>query len=303
MKLYYIAAFQKLWDEEMYAKTFEALGHEVVRREERGFPNKYYIEDIKKERPDAVIFAKLLTDESPVELLHEIKKLGILTLSWTFDLFLGYYRENDVYGAAFFKADIVCTTDGGHDARWKEIGINHYTVRQGILDEQCFLGEKDWPMHDVIFVGTENPNHPYRYELCDFLAKHYDFKWYGRKNPDEVRSTKLNNLYANSKIVIGDSVPSPNYWSNRVYETLGRGGFMVYPWTEGIEKEYEPYKHFIPYHRGKFDELKQIIDYYLTDDEARKKIQLAAIEHSKKYHLVSMRCQKILELLAGGITG
>jgi len=130
----------------------------------------------------------------------------------------------------------------------------------------------------------------------EFLTSTYGdrFHWYGRTNTAEVRGEKLNDLY-NSAIVIGDSVYSPHYWSNRIYEVLGRGGFLIHPMIEGIEKEFKPFKHFIPYNHHDYKGLKEKIDYFLEHEEERDKIRMAGFAYCKKNHTLDNRCRQFLD--------
>ena len=76
MKIYYIGAFERLWDEECIAQSFEDCGCEVIRQEQRGYTNAQFIEEIKKHNPDIVLFAKLLIIGDGWELLKSIKELN-----------------------------------------------------------------------------------------------------------------------------------------------------------------------------------------------------------------------------------
>lgn len=298
MKIFFIAIFTRPWDEEQIAKGFEANGHTVLRHEERGYSNKEFLDEIEKQKPDIVLFTKLRINQQPDELISGIKKLGIPTVSWTFDLLAGHpARESRVRHFPFLKADYVFLTDGGHEEEYRRAGVNKFTLRQGINDQYCYMSESP-EKYDVVFVGTENQTFPYRQRLTKFLKETYGdrFTWIGRTDPFEARGHKLNELYASSKVVIGDCMYSDNYWSNRVYETLGRGGFMIHPRVKGIEEHYEPYKHFIPYDWGDFEGLKEKIDYFLEHKEERDRIRTSALEHTKQNHLWSIRCKEFIEL-------
>jgi glycosyltransferase involved in cell wall biosynthesis len=298
MKIYYIASFTKIWDEECIAQALENLGHEVIRREQK-HPNSFFLKEIEKHKPDFVFFAKLLIPENGFELLRKIKEMGVKTVSWTFDLYIGYAREYQLRTQAFWRADYVFTTDGGHQKEFGELGINHYVLRQGIYEPHAVIGKKRGEfMKDIVFVGTENRHYPKRQQLMERLSREFDFLWVGRYCPDTVRGLKLNDVYASAKIVIGDSVPSPNYWSNRIYETLGRGGFLLFPETRGLEKEYEIGKHLVTFKN--YDDLKRKIKYYLENDLERTKIQLAGFDFTRTNYTYEKRCQKIIEIVGGG---
>jgi spore maturation protein CgeB len=108
-----------------------------------------------------------------------------------------------------------------------------------------------------------------------------------------VRGLPLNELYSSTKIVVGDSQPSPHYWSNRLYETLGRGGFLLHPHTEGIETEFEDGKHLVLYDRNDLQDLYDKIDYYLSHDNARETIRRAGFVKGK--YTYKDRCRELMK--------
>ena len=294
-KIVYIGSFKNLWDEEGIARSFEKIGVDVVRISEDTFNEKEAWFKIELEKPDLVLFAKFKVLGNRDSFIRRLKEKRIKTASWTFDLYFGMRRGYKITRDPMFKTDYVFSPDGGNDKEFKEAGVKHHLLRQGIFDEYCYAGEKDQE-HDIIFVGCENRDWLPRIGLCKFLGDNFNFNWFGRFNTLEVRGDKLNNLYASAKIVIGDSVYSPYYWSNRLYETLGRGGFMFFPDIEGIRDEYKPYEHFIPYSLGNLKGLKEKIDYYLKRPKERERIGMAALEHTKENHTLINRCKQFCEI-------
>lgn len=291
MKISFIGSFKNKWDEEGIALSLEGLGVEVQRIDEAS-ARIQDIESIKKFNPDLVLFAKLKLPAGRSDFMRNLK---FQTASWTFDLYWGLRRQAFIYKDPIFKADYVFSPDGGNQKKFKEAGVNHKLLRQGIYKEYCYqLNRK--PEYEVIFVGSSNQQWPYRDILCDFLSKNYSFTWIGKKNTLECRGHDLNDLYAKAKVVVGDSVYSPYYWSNRLYETLGRGGFMMFPKIPGLEKEYIPYEHYIPYSMNNFTQLKEKIDYYLKESEKRKKISYMAMEYTKRFHTLDNRCQQLMNV-------
>ncbi len=186
---------------------------------------------------------------------------------------------------SFFKADYVFTTDNGHNHRFEELGINHKCVRQGIYKPECVLLPFQPIEHEIVFVGSRSPIYPSRSALAVKLKA----KWFGEKNTDEKRGMDLNELYAKSRIVIGDSFPSPHYWSNRVVETLGRGGFLIHKETEGLKEEYP---HIITYKDEK--DLLEKIEYYKTHEEERREIIIKNYEWVRDNYTMEKMCAKIL---------
>ena len=289
MKIAYIGNFNKLWDEEYIAQAFEQLGHQVLRIPERLPKIEVQLDQFE---PDVVLWAKFQVMK-PQFILDYCKQKGIKTVCWVWDLYWGYQREYIVKNGHMFRADLVFTSDGGHEDRWKELGINHKCIRQGIREEECYK-EWDEKEYDVVFVGTYNHLNKERNDIMDKVAKDFDFHWFGKQDQDEIRGPKLNRLYGKTKIVIGDSVYSPNYWSNRVVETLGRGGFLIHQYVEGIEKEY-PY--LVTYERGNYQDLKEKIGHYIQNPKAREEIIKKNLDWVKNNHTIKQRCQELCQNL------
>lgn len=290
-------------------KTLEELGHEVTGINEK---------DVEAQELLALLpaYDLLLTEEARLKgdhvsteegeniirgLFQEVvDKSQIPIICWLSNIFMGIdQREIEIETNPIFKADIVFSTDGGHQKEFQEKGVNHHCLRMGIYEPEAVLGEPIYSTKaEIVFVGSLYEHiWPYRKQLVDWLQATYGDRFLHVGQRGEVRHQELNNLLATVKIVVGDSVYSPGYWSNRVYEMIGRGGFLIHPMIEGLEKEFEPYKHFIPYNYGDFDGLKQKIDYFLSHDEEREAIKLAGFEHCKKHHTYRQRVEEMLRVL------
>lgn len=302
---------------EWISETFRELGHEVDGIDESSISTNQAIKILKRKKYDMLLTEEgrlkmdFLHDEdndkdilkqmfAPVMLQARRRKIPVV--AWLTNLFFNIMRrEAQVRQNPIFKADIVFTTDGGHQKEFEAAGVNHVCLRQGIYQKEAYIpDEKELtPMTTEIgFIGAIYDNiWPYRKQLVDWLKDTYaeKFEQYGARG--EVRHHELNVLVNRLKIVVGDSVWSPHYWSNRVYEIIGRGGFLIMPDIPGLEKEFTPYQHYIPYKMGNFKQLKEIIDYFLTHDKERNAIRMAGFEHCKKYHTYKHRVKKMLEIL------
>jgi len=290
LKILYIGNFHpKSVGEPEIANALEKLGHTVIRH-----PNT--------ERPgtldaDILLFSKL-TFPGHINFLRELK---IPRVCWMFDLYWGYRNEKRIEQnkEQLFQADLVLTTDGGNTDKWKKHNINHKCLRQGIAEDVTMGSPNFATVAEIGFVGTRSPwaGWDYRPALIDWLKATYGTKFKHFGQDGSLRHEDLNDLYATLKIVVGDTVHSPNYWSNRIYETIGRGGFLIHPLVEGIEKEFTPYKHFIPYNYGDMAGLREKINYYLQADEEREKIRQAGFEHCHKYHTYTKRARQLIDEL------
>lgn len=303
-KIAFIGKFRRLYDEQGKARSLERLGVEVRRFDEFTF-NKVSPNNLKTlldYQPDVVMFTKLRVPRAQ-ELIDECRRRGIVTVSWMPDLYFGLARESEVLSKTpMFQADFVFSPDGGNDTKFKECGVNHHLVRQAIYDESCELQDLE-KKYDALFVGTLGPEHGSgRARLLRFLEKEYGsrFYWAGRTGPHEIRDDALTQLISQSKIVIGDCVPSDSYWSNRVYETLGRGGFLLHPLVPGIQQEFEPNQHLALFEQGNMGDLKLKIEHWLADDKGRERVRKQGLEYVKKHHTLMNRAAQVLEVLRNG---
>ncbi len=278
------------------AAAIKGFGHTVDIVESKNTPFERI--ELMASQYDVFMFSKISV---PVNLGAKrfIKETKVPTVCWLFDLYWGYHRQPKIFEEPHFNADIVFTSDGGHSENWKKAGIKHYCLRQGI-EEGVSPGESTYPITaEVIFLGSQIPwaAWNYRGQLITWLKNTYGKRFEHLGEHGGIRHEKLNNLLATVKVVVGDSVNSPNYWSNRIYEMLGRGGFLIHPEIEGLEKEFTYYKHFVPYRYGDYSGLKQKIDYYLEHDNERVEIAKAGYDYCHKHHTYTKRVEKFLYIL------
>ena len=295
-KILYIGNFLKSWNTEEYiAKSFEQLGHYVKRLNERELTNREILKEINENNYDFLLYAKLRID-GDIEKLF--KKINIPTVCWFFDNFINTIREKSWLKRPWItKCDYLFTTDGGHQKEFKELGINNKCIRKGIFQDEAYISNYYEKKIDILFVG--NYNHvKTRKKLIDFLKNTYGnrFKLVGHNKKSIIRQDKLNDLFANTKIVIGDNTfDTDGYWSNRVYETLGRGGFLITQYVKGLEKEFIDGKHLVLYKDRNLEELKEKINYYLTHNYEREEIRLNGFFHCRKHFTYKKRCKKLLQ--------
>ena len=300
-KVAFIGKFRKLYDEEGKAKSLEKEGIEVRRFDEFTFnkvsPNN--LQTLLDYKPDVVFFTKLRVPRAQ-EVIDECKKRGIVTACWMPDLYFGLARQQEVINKTpMFRADYVFSPDGGNQKKFEECGVNHHLVRQAIYDESCELRSVE-KKYDVLFVGTLGREHgSSRARLLKFLELEYGdkFYWAGRTGPHEIRDSSLTQLISESKIVIGDCVFSDKYWSNRVYETLGRGGFLIHPMVPGLEEEFNHNEHMVMFEHNNHGDLKNKIDRYLVDEKSRERIRKKGMERVKSFHTLKNRAHQVLEIL------
>lgn len=288
--------------ESHHAKTLESMGHEVIRIQEN--------EPITR-TPDCDLFVWVHTHNwrSPgVEELIKKYKGSVPIVSYHLDLWFGLERQKDLDTDPFYKLiDYWFVTDKLM-AEWlnENTEVKGFYLPAGVFEEEALMLESSDINHTepVVFVGSKgyHPEWPYRPLLIDMLQEMYGDK-FGHYSGEEgtkglKRGLHLNQLYADAKVVVGDSLCKgfnyPYYWSDRVYETTGRGGFLIMPYIKGLEDEFEIGKEIVTYTFGDFKDLKDIIDYYLEHDDERETIRKAGFERTKNNYTYRHRWERIL---------
>lgn len=285
------------------ALSFESLGVEVTRIQEGDTP-ALEIPALAKGH-DLFFWVQTLgladtggTREDRGKMLHQLKDM-MPTISYHLDRWMGLEREPSVYSEPFFRADYVFTADGGHEKKWAELGINHHWLPPAVYHAEATDGTpRDEYTSDVAFVGSwrhyaHSEHWPARKKMLDMLRKHYGRRFKCWPVKTAVRGQDLNDLYASVKVIVGDSCTagSPgNYWSDRIPETTGRGGFLLHPWVSGLQ-EVHP---FLPVN---FDmgALTSQIDAYLADGVGRELTRARNAEHTRQNHTYRHRLQTVLD--------
>lgn len=295
--------------ESHHASTLESLGHNVTRLQE----SEATSEQILKTARSSDLFIWIHTHgwRTPgkydmEKVLKTLSEHNIPTMTYHLDLWFGLQRQKDLQTHTVYKdIDHFFTVDKKM-ANWfnEKTNVNGHYIPAGVYDKECYF--KKYKMkHEIVFVGSKkyHPEWPYRPQLIDWLEKTYGdkFEHYGNGGKESVRGDKLNKLYSSTKIVVGDTLcldfNYPDYWSDRVYETIGRGGFIIHPYISGMEKEFKDKEHLVFYNYGDFDQLKELIDYYLIHDDQREAIRSAGHKLVKSKYTYRNRWQSILKEL------
>lgn len=294
----YVGNFTQPFCTEVHiANTLERLGHSVIRLQEDKTDNP--VVDC-----DLFLFTRTWGNTVTLDHLAQYKDKGIPTASYHLDLYVGLQREEGLDEDPFWRTEYVFTPDGDPHSEevFKAKGINHHYMKPGVDKAECYIA--DAPLsRDVIFVGSKiyHPEWNYRPQLISWLRDNYPtFEHWGHDGLGTVRNDPLNQLYASTRVVVGDSLCLKDhtyYWSDRVYETLGRGGFLIHPYIKGLEEEFTNGVHLAFYDYGNFDQLKEKIDYYLKNDEEREKIRRTGHDFVKNNCTYDERLSRMLEVV------
>lgn len=312
MRILFLGNFQVDFSTEShYAKEYENLGHQVLRFQE----NESSTDDVLLAAEGADIFHYVHTHgwETPgtttvAELIQQFKNRGVITIGVHLDYWYGLVRQQDVGTHPWWSCDYIFTADGGSNDWYRNQGINHHYLRAGVLSDECYLGtyREDFNC-DIAFVGAYgyHPEWPYRPRLINWLAETYGdrFRRFAGDVPPHhtIRGSALNDLYASAKVTIGDTLcvgfDHTNYFSDRLFEATGRGGFVIFPHIKGIEESFHLGEELLTYEYENFAQLRKLIDHCLENPNERKKIQLAGHERTKAEHTYKHRVEEIFDVL------
>jgi Glycosyl transferases group 1 len=286
--------------ESHHAWTWEKLGHHVIRLQE----NRSTTDQVLAACNGAQIFQYTHTHGwgtpgtiSLDDMLQKIHGMGVKSFSYHLDLYWGLNvldrRESRIGQHPSWKVQYFFSTDGAHDAEYKSRGVNHFYLPPGVVEYGCHKGQFNPALaSDIGFVGSVgyHPEYPFRTQMVEALQKMYgpQFRIYSG-----MREETLNNVYASCKIVVGDHCMAgmPRYWSDRLPETCGRGGFLIYPRTEGMTiptATYEPQD---------LVSLFNQVAFYINNPQERERVRDAAFEHVKANDTYTHRLQTILQVM------
>ena len=314
MKIAFLGNFEVDYSSETHhLKTLEAMGHEVTPLQERIAPTNEVLSVAQSS--DVFVWVHTHGWKQPGSLtmknvLDALKDKGVPSLTYHLDLWFGLQRQADMQSDDYWNIEYFFTVDKLM-ADWfnKETDIKGHYIRPACYDLECypaFRYEKFTPNNNVIFVGSRgyHPEWKYRPQLINWLEENYrnQFTHYGGDGPGGLkRGHDLNLLYASSKVAVGDTLclnfDYPYYWSDRIYETIGRGGFIIHPYIVGMEEEFIDGEHLRFYEYGNFDQLKELIDFYVKNDKEREEIRIRGQVHVMKNLTYRHRWNEILEIV------
>jgi len=286
------------------AWAFNKLGHNVTAFQENKTDVDTILKGFIKNNIELAVYSHThgWEIEGLEQMFLQMRQIGIVPIiSVHLDRWAWLEREKDVGIEATWKVDHMFMADGSPEAAelYDKIGVDWTYLQPGVDERSAYMAAPDpvkFP-HEIVFVGSKgyHKEHPFRPQLIEFLQKEYGdrFGHYG-DGIRSIRGHELNVLYASSKIVVGDSCfgGRPHYWSDRVTETLGRGGFLLHPKVADL-----PPNLFGVYKAGDLDDVKNKIEIWLKQENDRKKVQLAGFEYVRKYATYTNRAKEILDVV------
>lgn len=323
--LLYLGNFEPTHSTETHiSATLTAMGVDVIEAQENQVTAQQVIDLVAEHGAEILLWTRTWGMKDGQRMLDGAKAAGAKTVAWHLDLYAGLPRGNGIKTDPWWRCDYVFTPDGGSPGFWEKHGVKHHYLKPGVFAPECYLAQPDPSVAcDVLFVGSGgirgnyHPVWPYRGELIKFLSDTYGTRFSKWGNPpmnggrSHVRGHALNVLYASAKVVVGDTLclgpgeaRSPRftherYFSDRLYETMGRGGFLIHPWIVGLDEEFEQDTHLGFYKYGDFPGLQEHINHFLEHDDAREAIRLAGHEKVKRDCTYTQRAEEVFAKVMG----
>jgi len=282
------------------ARALRNNGHQVVQINEKNL----HWPDVPRlvDGADVFLWTRTAGFDPPniADQADALEQLDVPKVGYHLDRWWGLDREPAIHESPWFTLDLLCTADGSD--RWDEAGINHRWFPPAISAKWLTPGHyRRHLQSDVAFVGNllgygHQEWAPYRQAIHDRFPNLRLFPQPGQK---AIRGEPLADVYASGRVFIGDSClvgDPPRYWSDRIPETLGRGGFLIHPEVVGLRLHHPD---LVTYTLGDLDELAELVDYYLAHDDLRKGVAEENRRHVSAHHTYEHRMERLVDVLQG----
>ena len=264
-------------------RALEQEGHQVQVVDEKNFTE----EEIINADADMLLFFKgaSIFGYSISQLETLLKKVPYKKVCWYFDK--AWHGREEWLHRVSGVVDLLFITDGDFARGYNYLNV--YELKQGADEQSIFKGKKKDYGFDVAFVGSV---YGLRQEFVNIL-----FEKYGKRFDivSNVFGKDLNDLCASALIVAPLYPQTDFYWSQRVYEIIGRGGLLIHPKLELLTKQFKDGKHIIFY--KDVNECFEKIDYYLANPKKADKIREAGMKHIKENYTYRHSVRQLMSIV------
>lgn len=279
MRIIYVAKHDSGGNDDEGAIHFalEKLGHEVVR--------------IRESHSKGV--NKLQGDFLLCHHWHDLATLAsvkIPKVSWCFDLI--EWDDSPRHKARVDWAKQlqgICDISFFSDGDWA-LKTGAHWLTQGADEREVtdckFTGEKDV---DILFVGGIGYG---RDKFVRELRQRYGERFkhilkgcHGATLASEISRAKI--------LVAPDSPVTDRYWSNRVYNVLRLGGFLIHPMSKGLQDQLNLHGWWY----GDRESMFTMIDDWIPRDASRISLMAKTQQYILQYHTYRQRCEELVRIV------
>jgi spore maturation protein CgeB len=281
MRIGFLSCFSAWHTETEIADYLEFEGHEVLR---------YHFPQTDQDKFLTIPIDLFITSLPQAFSLDFLKRIKAPKVAWYFDWIQAFGAREQQYVPKLKKFDLVLSTDGLIDLYEKNGIIRHWLPHA--CDMRTYHPVEKTIEADVGFIG-----HVYtaeRKRMLNGLGR-FDFRHYG--NSEECWGPEYARVCNSVKVMFGDNCRNdiPNYWSDRLYLSLGCGAFLLYPRVPGIEKFFKDGEHLVLWDNER--DLHEKIHYFLDRPEERDRIARAGAKEVALNHNWSVRVKEALDYI------
>ena len=292
-------------------RAFRERGHAILwlnpakikRRKKKG-SEKWILKQIDAFDPDIVF---IYSRDIPLEVLQRIAGSHIKTVMYHEDMSHELPPALVQWGSL---VDYFLATNKGKLCEYRQAGIANPIYFTGACDRYDHrLRQPLLPFwkSDVAFIGKAGIDQP-RITLTRKLAEVLNLKVYGKNwNAFGLKPTlktitprQYGLVCGGAKIILGADFTTEveGYWSNRLWLTLGCGGFFITGYVRGMETYFENNKHLVWYHS--FEECLSLAEEYLVRPEKRREIALQGYDLVHAHHTFHHFVDRVVSLCTRG---
>jgi spore maturation protein CgeB len=297
-----------------FVRAFRDQGNETlwldpgkIKKKKGEKADEYTLEQLKSFRPDIVfVYNQFIS----VPVLEEIAGTGIKTVlfwvDWTPEIPSSLIERGRL-------VDLFLMTSRGLVEEYRQAGIRNPVYIADSCDRYDHRRRRPilglWKS-DVAFIGAARPNEP-RIPLIKRLDEICKVRVYGRywrrygiwPMLRSVGPYGYSLICGGAKIILGSDIVSTveGYWSNRLWITLGCGGFLLTNYVPGMEEIFTNREHLVWYHDE--EECVALVREYLHKPDERERIAEQGYRLVHEHHTFHHFAGKVIELcreLPGG---
>jgi len=292
------------------ARAFKDCGHQVlwlnparIRRRQRDRSEGWIVNRIEAFEPD-IIF--IYSKDIPLAVLKRYTGGGSKTVLYYEDMSPEIHPSLAELGR---RVDFFLATNKGQLDDYRRAGIANPMYFTGACDRYDHRQRRAvlpvWKS-DLAFIGKARADEP-RVRLTQKLAATCRVKVYGKgwrpfglspaKRIITPRSYAL--VCAGAKIILGADITSEveGYWSNRLWLTLGCGGFFLTAYVRGMETFFENEKHLVWYRSEQ--ECLELVEKYLARPDDRRRIARQGYQLVHARHSFHHFADRVVSLCSG----
>lgn len=265
-----VRAFRERRNETLWLNPFK------IRRRKKNETDRWILNRIDLFKPDIVFIYSL---DIPLTVLQKIAGSNIKTIMYYEDMSLEMPLSLVEKGRL---VDFFLVTNKGMHNEYRKAGISNPIYFVGACDRYDHRRRRPllslWKS-DIAFIGKARSNES-RVTLTKKLSQKFDLKVYGKNwenfglkaNLKTITPRRYGLICGGAKIILGADITNKveGYWSNRLWLTLGCGGFFLTAYVPGMENFFKNKKHLVWYYDDQ--ECVSLAQDYLLNPQERRRI-------------------------------